>query len=89
MPAGARITPALKAAFGGPLMANGGYGADSAAVVLGRGEADLVSFGTTFLANPDLPERLRSGAPLNAPDPASFYGGDARGYIDYPALAAV
>ncbi|MBK7922244.1 MAG: alkene reductase [Gemmatimonadetes bacterium] len=69
--------------------ANGGYGAESAAVVLGRGEADLVSFGTTFLANPDLPERLRSGAPLNAPDPASFYGGDARGYIDYPALAAV
>ena len=89
VPAGARITPALKAAFGGPLMANGGYLADSATAVLERGEADLVSFGTSFLANPDLPERLRSGAPLNAPDPASFYGGDARGYIDYPVLQAV
>jgi N-ethylmaleimide reductase len=45
-----------------------------------------VSFGTSFLANPDLPLRLARNVPLNAPDPATFYGGDARGYTDYPAL---
>jgi len=49
----------------------------------------IVAFGTLFLANPDLPERFAEGAPLNAPDRATFYGGDHRGYIDYPARAAV
>jgi N-ethylmaleimide reductase len=47
-----------------------------------------VSFGAPFLANPDLPLRLARNAPLNAPDPATFYGGDAHGYTDYPALEA-
>ena len=51
------------------------------------GEADLVSFGAWFLANPDLPLRLARNAPPNAPDPATCYGGDHRGYTDYPALA--
>ena len=45
-----------------------------------------MSFGASFLANPDLPLRLARNAPLNAPDPATFYGGTARGYTDYPAL---
>lgn len=45
-----------------------------------------MSFGTPFLANPDLVERFRRGAPLNAPDPATFYQGEAQGYTDYPAL---
>ena len=49
------------------------------------GESDLVAFGSLFLANPDLGERFRLGAPLNQPDRATFYGGDARGYTDYPA----
>jgi N-ethylmaleimide reductase len=53
--------------------------------VRGR-QADLVSFGAPVLANPDLPERLRTGAPLNEPDPATFYGGDEHGYTDYPVL---
>jgi N-ethylmaleimide reductase len=46
--------------------------------------ADLVAFGVPFLANPDLPERLRDNLPLNAPDASTFYGGDERGYLDYP-----
>ncbi|GGT04511.1 hypothetical protein GCM10010254_26190 [Streptomyces chromofuscus] len=49
--------------------------------------ADLVSVGALALANHDLVERLRSGAPLNTPDPATFYGGGAAGYIDYPTLS--
>ena len=52
-----------------------------------RGEADLVAFGVPFLANPDLPARYRSKAALNAPDQATFYAGEEKGYIDYPALA--
>lgn len=50
------------------------------------GEADLVAYGKRFIANPDLPQRLRQDAPLNTPDPKTFYGGDEQGYIDYPAL---
>jgi N-ethylmaleimide reductase len=82
------LTPALKAAFGGPVIVAGGYDAEKAEVVLDAGTADLVAFGVPYLANPDLPERLRTGAPLNAPDPSTFYGGDERGYLDYPTLAA-
>ena len=68
-------------------MVNGGYTRPLAEAVLARGAADLVSFGAPFLANPDLPLRLARNAPLNAPDAATFYGGDARGYTDYPPLA--
>jgi N-ethylmaleimide reductase len=87
---GADATPfdfdAFRAAFGGPYVANGGYDAARANAAIARGYADLVAFGVPFLANPDLPRRLREGAPLNAPDPTTFYGGDERGYNDYPAL---
>jgi N-ethylmaleimide reductase len=87
LPEGARpLVPDLKEAFGGPLMVNGGYTRALAEAVLARGEADLVSFGSSFLANPDLPLRLARNAPLNTPDPATFYGGTERGYTDYPAL---
>jgi N-ethylmaleimide reductase len=82
----APLAPDLKQAFGGPLMINGGYTRALAEAALARGAADLVSFGASFLANPDLPLRLVQDAPLNPPDPATFYGGDARGYTDYPAL---
>lgn len=85
---GGRVTPVLKAVFRGPLIANGGYGAETGNAAVRGGRADLVSFGAAFLANPDLPERLRTGAPLNEPDRATFYGGDARGYTDYPVLEA-
>lgn len=83
---GDRVTPVLKAVFRGPLIANGGYGAETGNGAIAGRKADLVSFGAAFLANPDLPERLRAGAPLNEPDVATFYGGDARGYTDYPVL---
>lgn len=78
----------LRPLYQGVLMVNGDYDADKASRVLTAGQADLVSFGKAFIANPDLPARLQQGAPLNVPDPASFYGGDERGYTDYPALAA-
>jgi N-ethylmaleimide reductase len=73
--------------FDGKLVLNGGYDAARAEADLAAGRADLIAFGSSFLANPDLPERLRSGAALNAPDPSTFYGGDARGYTDYPVAA--
>ncbi|KKK68608.1 hypothetical protein LCGC14_2942340, partial [marine sediment metagenome] len=82
-----RITPVLRNKFNSALMVNGGYDADSGNDVIARGEADLVSFGVSFLANPDLPERLRENAPLNAPDFDTFYTGEEKGYIDYPVLA--
>jgi N-ethylmaleimide reductase len=79
--------PALiKANYRGILMLNNGYDRERADADIGAGKADLVSFGVPFLANPDLPERLRIGAPLNEPDPSTFYSGGARGYIDYSAL---
>lgn len=77
----------LREAFGGLYMANGGYDRERANAALASGSADLISFGTLFLANPDLPERFASGADLNAPHPETFYGGDERGYLDYPFLS--
>lgn len=79
---------AFRRCYRGVYIANAGYDRDKAQTALGSGHADLVSFGVAFLANPDLVERLRLGAPLNPPDRTTFYGGDARGYIDYPAMAA-
>ena len=85
-PAGQRLLPELRRAFGGTVMVNGGYGFEDGAKVVESGQADLVSYGVPFLANPDLPERFRRGAALNEADPSTFYGGDARGYTDYPTL---
>jgi len=76
----------LRRRFGGIYMANGSYDHESAAAVLAGGRADLVSFATPYIANPDLAERFRLGAPLAQSDRATHYGGDARGYTDYPAL---
>jgi N-ethylmaleimide reductase len=87
-PAGSeRATPILRGKFKGALIANGGYDVRTAQAAIARGEADLVAFGVPFLANPDLPVRYRSNAALNAPDQATFYAGEEKGYIDYPALA--
>jgi N-ethylmaleimide reductase len=87
-PAGTvRVTPILRDIFDGALIVNGGYDARSANAAIARGEADLVAFGVPFLANPDLPARYRKGASLNAPDQATFYAGEEKGYIDYPALS--
>lgn len=76
----------FKRLFGGTYIANGGYTFERAAAALRDGEADLVSFGTAFLANPDLVQRARQGAALNEADPATFYQGEERGYTDYPRL---
>lgn len=80
------ISPELKKAFGGVLIANEKFTKESAEAVIKSGTADAVSFGKQFIANPDLPKRLELNAPLNPPDPSSFYGGTAKGYTDYSAL---
>jgi N-ethylmaleimide reductase len=77
-------TSALRDQFTGTLMVNGGYNRDRGNAVLAKGEADLVSFGTLFLANPDLPQRFALNTPLNQADPTTFYGGAEKGYTDYP-----
>jgi N-ethylmaleimide reductase len=76
----------LRRSFRGAYMANNGYDRRMAAEAVAGGRADLVAFGRLFIANPDLVERLRLDAPLNEPDRATFYGGDTRGYTDYPGL---
>ncbi|WP_223641314.1 alkene reductase [Corallococcus sp. EGB] len=81
-----RITPRIREAFPGALIANGGYDAQAGEAVLERGEADLVAYGVPFLANPDLPERFRRSAPLNTPDAATFFAGEEKGFTSYPAL---
>jgi N-ethylmaleimide reductase len=78
----------IRAIYKGPMILAGGYGRDSAEHALESGRGDLVAFGKHFIANPDLPRRLLIGAPLNEADRASFFGGTAKGYIDYPALDA-
>jgi 2,4-dienoyl-CoA reductase-like NADH-dependent reductase (Old Yellow Enzyme family) len=83
-----RLGPGLKRAFGGTYIANQGFTAATAQQVLDAGEADAVAWGKLFIANPDLPGRLRLGAALNTPDSATFYGGTTKGYTDYPSLAA-
>ena len=70
----------------GPLIANRAYDLERGNALLAEGAADLVSFASLYLANPDLPERLRRGGPFNPPDRKTFYGGGAAGYTDYPSL---
>lgn len=90
-PQGEHAMPDLSARFfrplyPGTLMVAGGYTLERGNAVLQAGLADLVAFGRPFLANPDLPERFRHGAPLNQPDEQTFYGGGAKGYTDYPTM---
>src|SRR3982074_2764266 len=77
----------LRKRFTGAYIANNGYDFELANKGLRANEADLIAFGKPFIANPDLVERLKRGAPLNAPDKATFYGGGAKGYTDYPVLS--
>ncbi|MDQ6972095.1 MAG: alkene reductase [Mariprofundaceae bacterium] len=72
--------------FSGIYMANGGYDKARGNAAIENSSADIVAYGIPYLANPDLPERLRQDAPLNEADQATFYGGDAHGYTDYPTL---
>lgn len=77
----------LRAAFPGVLIYAGKYTAERAREAIAAGWADLIAFGRPFVANPDLPERLRTGAPLATHDRATLFGGGAHGLTDYPALA--
>ncbi len=81
-----RLSLRLKGIFGGPLIANEGFDLASAQQVVAAGVADAVAFGRLFIANPDLPKRFVAGAPLNPPDPGTFYASGPEGYSDYPLL---
>jgi 2,4-dienoyl-CoA reductase-like NADH-dependent reductase (Old Yellow Enzyme family) len=81
-----RLGPQLKKIFGGAWITNEGLTAETAAAVLAAGEADAVSFGKDFISNPDLVERLKRNAPLNAWNMQTFYSEGGEGYTDYPAL---
>jgi 2,4-dienoyl-CoA reductase-like NADH-dependent reductase (Old Yellow Enzyme family) len=83
------LGPQLRKQFGGAYIANEGFTGESAQAALDAGIADAVAFGKAFIANPDLPARLRSGAPLNDLVPATIYSPDQRGYTDYPSLAEI
>ena len=80
------VNRALRQAFSGVYMANGGYSPETAAASVAAGDAGSVAFGELYIANPDLVERIAKGAELNTPDPATYYGGDEAGYTDYAAL---
>jgi N-ethylmaleimide reductase len=74
----------LRKIFKGIIVAAGGFEPESAEEIVEKGDADLVAFGRHFVANPDLPKRIRCGLPLNADDRKTFYTFDSRGYTDCP-----
>jgi N-ethylmaleimide reductase len=80
------LTP-IREHYQGVIIGNMGYQPDEADAAVLTGELDAVAFGTSFLANPDLPERIKAGAPLNAPNPATFYSPGPEGYTDYPRMS--
>ncbi|MFD7971301.1 alkene reductase [Streptomyces clavifer] len=85
------LTLALRKQFTGPVVLNvfsDGPTGPEHHTVIDDGIADVISYGALFLANPDLPARLKAGGPFNTPDPSTFFGGDGKGYTDYPALPA-
>lgn len=86
-PAPDSLGPTLKQAFGGMFVANEALDQATGQQLLTAGKADAVAYGKLFIANPDLPLRFAQHAPLNAPDPSTFYTHGPEGYIDYPALA--
>lgn len=77
----------LRDHFSGFYIANGDFDANSGAAAITSGRAHAITYGRPFIANPDLVDRYRQGAPLNTPDGDTFYGGDEKGYTDYPSLA--
>ena len=82
-----RLGPQLKAAFAGPFIANQQLSLADGERLLAHGEADAISWGQLFIANPDLPRRHAEDAPLNDPNPETFYADGPTGYTDYPALS--
>ncbi|HXZ06834.1 MAG TPA: alkene reductase [Paraburkholderia sp.] len=81
------LAPMFREHFNGVLILNGNFELDTAQAVIESGRADAVSFGRLYIANPDLVERFRRGAPLNEVDTGTYYTGGAKGYLDYPILA--
>lgn len=79
----------FKKAFGGPIISAGGFQPETARAAISSGNSDAIAFGRPFIANPDLPQRLRYDAPLTKHVRATFYGGAAQGYTDYPFLDRV
>jgi N-ethylmaleimide reductase len=86
-PATRQLVPAIRRAFKGALILNSDYLLDDASEALRAGEADAITFGRTFLANPDLPARLAKRTPLNPAIPSTFYTPGPVGYTDYPTYA--
>ncbi|MGO1385725.1 MAG: alkene reductase [Arachnia sp.] len=88
----ADLTVHLRSRFDGPIMTNTGFAEvttkQEASAIIDNGQGDLVAVGRAFIANPDLAERWRTDAPLNEPNPETFYGGGSEGYTDYPSLQA-
>jgi N-ethylmaleimide reductase len=83
------VTPAIRSAFHGTLIVNGGYNADTGAAAIQSGAADVVAYGWGWISTPDLVHRIKIGAQWNAPDYATFYTHEEKGYTDYPTLAEV
>lgn len=84
----ADVVPAVREVYKGHLMVNMGYSPEEASQVIADKQADSVAFGTGILANPDFVERVKAGADFNAPDQATFYTPDGKGYTDYPLMSA-
>jgi N-ethylmaleimide reductase len=80
---GVDLLKKVRQTFQGALILNGGYTPETASEVITAGMADLVSFGSPFIANPDLPYRIQQQVPLTAPDPSLFFSPGKKGYIDY------
>jgi N-ethylmaleimide reductase len=81
------VVTSVRAGYKGVLLGNMGYTPEEAGKAVAAGKLDAVAFGVGFLANPDLPARIKAGAQLNQPNPATFYTPGPEGYTDYPALA--
>ena len=82
------LTP-IRKNYSGVMIVNMGYGAEEEANGIEQGKFDAVAFGTSYLANPDLPARFKASTTLNEADPATFYSAGPKGYTDYPALDKV
>ena len=80
---GLQLLTLLREKFDNLVIVNGGYDRESAEEVLKEGRADLVSFGSPFISNPDFPRRMKEGIPLTEPDNNTFYSADEKGYTDY------